>query len=67
MRYLVKGDAMESGGRLTAQAIAPSGRYAVGLFGGGRHDDGGKPHSLHTGRRPILPPRTLVLIQTADR
>jgi hypothetical protein len=63
MRYIVKGDAMERGGRATAQAVSASGRFAVGLFGGGRHEATDYPSR----RRPSFPPRTLVLVNLTGR
>jgi hypothetical protein len=67
MRYIVKGDAMESGGRATAQSIPSSGRYAVGLFGGDRYETSGST-GYGSGRPgPSFPPRTVVLVKLAER
>lgn len=75
MIHVVKGDAMQSGARSTAQAVPANGRFAVGLFGGHAYGSAfAETRGLvrgsakfRPGLRPALPPRTLVLVCATGR
>ncbi|MFH0981230.1 MAG: hypothetical protein V2A79_06810 [Planctomycetota bacterium] len=63
MKFLVKGSPMSRGARATAQEIGPSGRYAVGLFGGSALADVlASGISLMQADRVPFPPHTVILL-----